>query len=69
MSRVNSKLILTFQSSTRDTCEECKRLEATWEAVGLELKDRLNVGRVDKGGEGGVTARRFDVIETPAFLL
>lgn len=63
--------MLTFvlTHSTRDTCEECKRLEATWEAVGLELKGRVNVARVNKGTDGGVTARRFDVSDTPTFLL
>lgn len=50
-------------------CVECQRLQARWEAVGARLKTRLNVARVDKQARGGATARRFNVRQTPTFIL
>lgn len=50
-------------------CADCQRLQARWEAVGAQLKSRMNVARVNKGGAGGVTARRFDVFDVPSFIL
>ncbi|XP_046390833.1 thioredoxin domain-containing protein [Ischnura elegans] len=50
-------------------CVECQRLQARWEAVGARLKTRLNVARVDKQNRGGATARRFNVRQTPTFIL
>jgi hypothetical protein len=55
--------------SVKSGCVKSQRLHAIWEAVGSELKGRMNVARVNKGGDGGATARRFEVSETPAFLL
>lgn len=50
-------------------CVDCQRLQARWEAVGAQLKTRLNVARINKGELGAATARRFDVFDVPAFLL
>lgn len=50
-------------------CVDCQRLQARWEAVGAQLKSRLNVARVNKGGAGGATARRFDIYDVPTFIL
>lgn len=46
-----------------------QRLGAVLEAVGCELKNRLNVARVDKSNDGGATGRRFEVMDTPAVIL
>jgi len=53
----------------KNTCVKSQRLQAVVEAVGCELKHKLNVARVDKGSDGAVTGRRFGVTETPAFIL
>jgi thioredoxin-like negative regulator of GroEL len=53
----------------RESCSLSSRLTATWEGVASELKGRLNVARVDKGLDGGATARRFEVSDTPTVLL
>lgn len=50
-------------------CIDCQRLQARWEAVGSQLKTRMNVARVNKGGAGGATARRFEVFDVPTFIL
>lgn len=50
-------------------CVDCQRLQARWEAVGAQLKSRMNVARVNRATTGAATARRFDVFEVPAFLL
>lgn len=50
-------------------CVECKRLQATWEAVGAKLKQRMNVGMVNRQTTGRVTSRRFGIVETPTFVL
>ncbi|XP_057656515.1 thioredoxin domain-containing protein [Diorhabda carinulata] len=50
-------------------CVECSRLQARWEAVGAYIKSRINIARVNKGGSGAVTGRRFDVTTVPAFIL
>lgn len=50
-------------------CVECARLQARWEAVGAQLKSRLNVARVNRVGSGAVTSRRFDVFNVPSFIL
>lgn len=50
-------------------CIDCQRLQARWEAVGAQLKTRMNVARMNKGGAGGATARRFDVFDVPSFIL
>lgn len=50
-------------------CVDCQRLQARWEAVGAQLKTRLNVARVNRGGAGAATARRFEVYDVPSFLL
>uniref|UniRef100_A0A1B6CJN6 Thioredoxin domain-containing protein n=1 Tax=Clastoptera arizonana TaxID=38151 RepID=A0A1B6CJN6_9HEMI len=48
---------------------ECQRLQARWEAVGARLKTRMNIARVNRETTGGVTSRRFGVLETPTFIL
>jgi thiol-disulfide isomerase/thioredoxin len=53
----------------KNTCITSQRLQALWEAVGAELKGRINVARVDKSGAGAATGRRFEVKDTPAFVL
>lgn len=53
---------------TQQSCVKSQRLQSTWEAVGSALKSRINVARVDRT-TSGVTARRFEVSETPAFIL
>ncbi|CAH0551730.1 unnamed protein product [Brassicogethes aeneus] len=50
-------------------CVDCQRLQARWEAVGAQLKLRLNVARVNRGTTGAATARRFEVFNVPAFIL
>ncbi|XP_075232149.1 protein disulfide-isomerase A4 [Lycorma delicatula] len=50
-------------------CVECKRLQATWEAVGAKLKTRMNVAMINRQTTGRVTSRRFGIIETPTFVL
>ncbi|XP_017786007.1 PREDICTED: thioredoxin domain-containing protein [Nicrophorus vespilloides] len=50
-------------------CVDCQRFQAQWEAVGAQLKSRLNVARVNRGSSGAATARRFDVFHVPAFVL
>ncbi|KAF2885523.1 hypothetical protein ILUMI_20673 [Ignelater luminosus] len=49
-------------------CVDCQRLQARWEAVGAHLKSRLNVARVNKGGLGAITGRRFEIHEVPSFI-
>jgi len=55
--------------SQRRSCIKSQRLQAVFEAVACELKHKLNVARVDKSADGGATGRRFDVMDTPAFIL
>lgn len=50
-------------------CVDCARLQARWEAVGANLKSRINIARVNRGGAGAATARRFDVFTVPTFIL
>ncbi|KAL1452882.1 hypothetical protein WDU94_007068, partial [Cyamophila willieti] len=50
-------------------CVECQRLGARWEAVGAELKTRMNVARINRQTQGRVTSRRFGVQEVPTFIL
>ncbi|KAI5727422.1 hypothetical protein M8J77_002115 [Diaphorina citri] len=50
-------------------CVECQRLQARWEAVGAELKTRMNVARINRQTQGRVTSRRFGVQEVPTFIL
>lgn len=52
-----------------DSCVDCQRLQARWEAVGAKLKTRMNVARVNKGTTGAVTGRRFGIQEVPSFVL
>jgi len=54
---------------TRGTCVNSQRLQAVFEAAACELKFRVNAARIDKSGDGGVTARRFAVSDTPSFIL
>lgn len=50
-------------------CVDCQRLQARWEAVGAELKSRMNVARINRQTQGRVTARRFGVQEVPTIIL
>lgn len=50
-------------------CIECSRLRARWEAVGAQLKSRMNIAIVNRGTYGAVTARRFGVFSVPSFIL
>lgn len=50
-------------------CVDCARLQARWEAVGAQLKSRLNVARVNRATTGAVTSRRFEVFNVPSFIL
>lgn len=50
-------------------CVDCQRLQARWEAVGAQLKSRMNVARVNRATTGARTARRFDIFEVPTFVL
>lgn len=50
-------------------CIECSRLRARWEAVGAQLKSRMNIALVNRGTRGAVTSRRFGVFNVPTFML
>lgn len=58
-----------FVMFTSASCNECRNLLARWEAVGAKLKNRMNVAVVDRHTTGAVTARRFNVLEVPKFVL
>lgn len=45
------------------------RMSTKWETVGVKLKHRVNVARIDIYTTGASTARRFKVSDTPAFIL
>jgi len=42
---------------------------AKWETVGAKLKQKINVALVNKATSGVSTARRFNVYNTPQFIL
>ncbi|XP_050502706.1 thioredoxin domain-containing protein [Diabrotica virgifera virgifera] len=50
-------------------CIECTRLQARWEAVGAHIRSRINIARINKGGDGAITGRRFEVTNVPSFIL
>ncbi|XP_012268949.1 uncharacterized protein LOC105693526 [Athalia rosae] len=50
-------------------CVDCQRMGALWEAVGAELKQKMNVARVNKQTTGASTGRRFNVFDVPSFIL
>ncbi|CAG9865458.1 unnamed protein product [Phyllotreta striolata] len=50
-------------------CVDCTRMQARWEAVGAKIKSRINIARVNKAGSGAATARRFEVLAIPSFIL
>jgi len=52
----------------RDECEDCHKLTAVLETVACAHKGRINVARVNKGGAGAVTGRRFAVNQMPALI-
>jgi len=54
---------------SKNTCVKSQRLQAVLEAVACEIKQKMNVARVDKSTDGGATGRRFGVMDTPAFIL
>lgn len=35
-------------------CVDCQRLQARWEAVGAELKSRMNVARINRQTQGNM---------------
>uniref|UniRef100_U5ES44 Putative thioredoxin-related protein n=1 Tax=Corethrella appendiculata TaxID=1370023 RepID=U5ES44_9DIPT len=49
-------------------CVDCQRLTAIWEAVGAQLRTRLNVARVNKNDLGRETATRFNIKNAPEFI-
>lgn len=49
-------------------CIDCQRLTAVWEAVAADLKNRMNVARVEKDGKGRITADRFLIKDVPSFI-
>lgn len=49
-------------------CVSCRKLFAIWEGVGATLKRRLNVARVNRLQGGVLTAKRFNIDESPVFL-
>ncbi|KAJ6639353.1 Thioredoxin domain-containing protein [Pseudolycoriella hygida] len=57
--------LLLFYSQT---CIECQRLTAVWEAVGAKLKSRMNVARINKDTVGTQTAKRFNILKAPEFI-
>ncbi|KAH8393899.1 hypothetical protein KR215_006106 [Drosophila sulfurigaster] len=50
-------------------CVLCQRLYAIWESVAGKLKRKINVARVNALAAGVSTAKRFNVVETPEFIL
>lgn len=57
-----------FFSYNRE-CIECQRFAAVWEAVGAALRNRVNVARIDKDIRGIKTAKRFNILKAPEFIL
>lgn len=55
--------------SYSQTCIECQRLTAVWESVGARLKSRMNVARINKDTVGIQTAKRFNILKAPEFVL
>lgn len=49
-------------------CVSCRRIFAIWEGVGAVLKRKMNVARVNSLQGGILTAKRFNIEETPVFL-
>lgn len=54
---------------TKDECEACQQIMATLEAISANLNGLKNVAHVERDQAGGVTTRRFDIKEFPAFVL
>lgn len=50
-------------------CIDCQRMQARLEAVGVQLKNRVNVARVNIHAGGSSTAKRFKVTTVPTFIL
>ncbi|VVC34455.1 Thioredoxin-like fold,Thioredoxin domain [Cinara cedri] len=48
---------------------ECQRLQAQWETVGAKLKNRVNVARINRHIGGAITSRRFNINQSPTFIL
>lgn len=44
-------------------------MQARLEAVGAQLKSKVNIARINRATTGAATARRFDVFYVPAFIL
>lgn len=49
-------------------CIDCQRLSAVWEGLGANLKNRVNVARVNRLSAGIATAKRFGVDKSPEFI-
>lgn len=58
-----------FSCSYSSDSIECQRLQARWETVGAKLKNRVNVARINRYIGGSITARRFDINQSPTFIL
>ncbi|KYM82642.1 PREDICTED: uncharacterized protein LOC105619217 [Atta cephalotes] len=50
-------------------CVQCLRTMAKWEMVGAKLKHKVNIALVNKATTGISTARRFNIYNTPQFIL
>ncbi|KAH8376946.1 hypothetical protein KR093_002328 [Drosophila rubida] len=50
-------------------CVLCQRLYAIWESVGGKLKRKINVARVNALAAGLSTAKRFNIVSAPEFIL
>ncbi|KAH8293097.1 hypothetical protein KR044_002675, partial [Drosophila immigrans] len=50
-------------------CVLCQRLYAIWESVGGKLKRKINVARVNALAAGVSTAKRFNIVSAPEFIL
>lgn len=44
-------------------------MQAQWETVGAKLKNRVNVARINRHIGGAITARRFNINQSPTFIL
>lgn len=66
-SRIGYK-VSSFCSYSSD-CVSCRRIFAIWEGVGAVLKRKMNVARVNRLQGGILTAKRFNIDESPVFLL
>nr|CAG4646353.1 EOG090X0856 [Macrothrix elegans] len=57
-----------FAMFYRDDCESCSRLQARWEYVASQLKNRVNLAKVNVMVDGISTGSRFGVDSVPKFI-